>query len=184
MRRVGPLLFVASLFSLSALLPVAALASTTTLTEYVVGVEYAVGSCSGGQTGSFAGYGSATQGGQANAVFNTSICHTPLTAGTASILPGGDFELATSSVALVGQYVSGVVGPGQVSPLFPGSKHFCKEVFPVAAALGPATKVPKDATNIADGTAMGNLTHVGVFAAGGGCHAFAATITGTAVLVY
>jgi hypothetical protein len=64
MRRVGPLLFVASLFSLSALLPVAALASTTTLTEYVVGVEYAVGSCSGGQTGSFAGYGSATQGGQ------------------------------------------------------------------------------------------------------------------------
>ncbi len=183
MRRVIRLFFAASLLSLFALLPIGALANTD-LIEYVVGAEYAVGSCSGGQTGSFAGYASATVGGPANAVFNTTICHTSLNGGTADIKPGGQFALATSSVTLVGQYISGTVGPGSVTR----HGYFCTEVFPVTAELGPATfNVPKGATNIVSGTVpvgMGKLTHVGVSTASGGCRAFAASITGKATLKY
>ena len=155
MRRMSRLFFAASLLSLSALLPMGALAAGT-LTENVVGAEYAVGTCPGGQTGSFAGYGSATPWGPANAAFNTTICHTSLNGGTADINPGGDFELATRSVVLVGQYISGKVGPGSVTR----HGYFCTEVFPVTAELGPATfNVPKGATNIASGSsAVGALT--------------------------
>jgi|ERR1700674_2017454 len=183
MRRVSRLIFASILLSMSALVPMAALASST-LTEYVVGTEYALGSCSGGQTGSFAGYGSATLGGRANAAFNTTICHSPLTGGTASILPGGNFELATDSVTIVWQYTGGKVGPGVVSRLYPASNYFCEEVFPVTAAVGPATSVPDDAINLVSGTAEGKLTHFGVSTAGGGCRPFAASITGKAMLVY
>jgi hypothetical protein len=185
MPRISRLLFAASLVSLAALLPVAAEASTN-LTEYVVGSEYALGSCVSGSTGSFAGVGSATPGGQANAIFDTTICHTPLgdtTGATATILSGGSFTLHMSSVTLVGQYKSGSVGPGSVSPLYPGSRYFCHEVFPVTAVLGPATNVPAGATNITSGSVpVANLTHIGVFSAGGGCVAFAAKITGVATL--
>jgi hypothetical protein len=185
MRRISRLIFAASLLSLSALLPMGALAAAGTLTEYVVGAEYAVGTCPGGQTGSFAGTGSATLGGSANAAFNTTICHTSLTGGTAQILPGGGFQIATKNLLLVGQYVSGMVGPSRgPSPLYPGSRYFCKEVFPVSAALGRATySVPENATNILSGTATGALTHIGVYTIGG-CRAFAASITGLAILNY
>jgi hypothetical protein len=187
MRRMSRLIFAAGLLSLSALLPIGALAAGhNTLTEYVVGAEYAVGSSACGETGSFAGVGSATLGGSPNAAFNTTICHTSLTGGTAQIRPGGGFQIATKNLLLVGQYVDGAVGPsGGPSPLYPGSRYFCKEVFPVRAALGPATySVPEHATNILNGTVpAGVLTHIGVYTIGG-CRAFAASITGLAILNY
>ena len=187
MRLISRLIFAASLLSLSALLPVGVLAAGNTLTEYVVGAEYAVGTCPGGQTGSFAGTGSATLGGSANAVFNTTICNTGFTSErTALILPGGNFTLATSSLTLVGQYSGGTVGPGLVTPLYPGSRYFCKEVFPVSAVLVPvpAASVPEHAANILSGTVpTGALTHIGVYTIGG-CRAFAASITGLAILNY
>lgn len=178
MRR-GTLIFAAGLLSLSALMPVTALASTK-LTEYVVGAEYAVGTCpGGGDSGSFAGVGSATKGGSPNALFNTTICHTALTSqGQATILPGGGFQLATSKRRLVGQYAGGTVGPGVITPL----GYFCKEEFPVVASLGPISP-PPGATSIREGTAVGMLTHVGVLTPGG-CRAFAASIAGVATLVY
>jgi hypothetical protein len=184
MRRISRLIFAASLVSLSALLPMGALAAGT-LTEYVVGAEYAVGSSACGETGSFAGVGSATLRGSPNAAFNTTICHTSLAGGTAQILPGGGFQIATKNLLLVGQYEGGTVGPsGGPSPLYPGSRYFCKEVFPVSAALGPATTVPEHATNILSGTVpAGALTHIGVYTVGG-CRAFAASITGLAILNY
>jgi hypothetical protein len=175
MRRVT-LLLAAALFGLSALLPVTALASGS-LTEYVTGIEYSAGSpCAGGagQTGSFAGVGSPS------AFFNTTICHTALTSGgTATILPGGSFQLITSQQRLVGQYAGGRVGPGVVTSF----GYFCKEVFPVIAGLGPAASAPSGATNITGGTASGLLTHIGV-TAGAGCNAFAASIKGVATLTY
>jgi hypothetical protein len=185
MRRLTRLIFAASLLSLSALLPTGVLAAGT-LTEYVVGAEYAVGTCPGGQTGSFAGAGSATLGGSANAVFNTTICNSGFTpARTALILPGGNFTLATSSLTLVGQYAGGTVGPGVVTPLYPGSRYFCKEKFPVVAALAPATTVPDGATNVGTGSAaVGVLTHIGVYTPVGECRAFAAAIAGQATLIY
>ncbi len=182
MGHVRRLLLAMSLADL-ALLPVAVQAGS--LTEYVTGLEYAVGTCLGGQTGSFAGYGSGSIGGQSNAFLSTTICHTSLanTAGaTATISPGGTFTLYMRSITLVGQYTSGTVGPGIVSPLYSGSTSFCKEVYPVAAGLGPAANVPVGATSISGGTASGTLTHLGLFTAGGGCSAFAAMIAGVATL--
>jgi hypothetical protein len=179
MRRVT-LLLAAGLLSLTALLPVTARAQTT-LIENVSGAEYWVGTCLGGQTGSFAGVGSPS------AFFNTTICHTTLTSeGKATILPGGGFQLATSQRLLVGQYApkpgtttNGTVGPGHVTSY----GYFCTEVFPVTAYLGPASSKPTGATNIITGTAYGWLTHVGV-TAGPGCNAFAASIKGVATLTY
>ena len=178
MRRTKRM-FLAGLLSLSALVPVVALAATST-TAYVAGAEYALGTCvSGvvaGETGSFAGYASAP-GGAPNAVFNTTICHSPL-GGFASILAGGSFTLVKSDLTLVGQYVRGTVRPGAVS-----GKYFCKEVFQVTAELGPAGSVPEDATNISGGLAVGSLTHYGVLT-NGACRAYAATITGQATLYH
>ena len=178
MRRTKRM-FLAGLLSLSALVPVVALAASTT--AYVAGAEYALGTCvSGsvaGETGSFAGYASATPGSAPNAVFNTTICHSPLVGGSASILAGGSFTLVKSDLTLVGQYVRGTVRPGAVS-----GKYFCKEVFPVTAELGPAGSVPEDATNISSGSAFGWLTHYGVLTKTRACRAYAATITGQATL--
>lgn len=183
MRQIRRLLLATGMASL-ALLPSAVLASS--LTEYVTGSEYAVGTCSLGQTGSFAGYGSATPGGRGNAIFATTICHSPLGNTSGSIEPGGSFALYLGSITLVGAYTGGSVGPGVVSPLFKGSTYFCKEAFPVTALLGPATNVPAGATNITStgSGATGTLTHIGVFTAGGGCYALVATITGVATLTY
>ncbi len=183
MRRISRRFVAASLFSLIALLPMTAQAIGSSVTEYVVGTEYAVGSCpnGGGDSGSFAGYGSATLGGQANAVFNTTICHGPLgdtTGAVATINSGGSFTLVTSTVALAGSYTSGQVGPGTVYRGF----FLCKEVFPVVAFLGPATSPPAGFTSIAGGSAKGTLTHIGFNTAGGGCQPFAAAITGMATL--
>lgn len=185
MRRTKRM-FLAGLLSLSALVPVVALAASTT--AYVAGAEYALGTCvSGGvagETGSFAGYASASPGGAPNAVFNTTICHSPLAGGSASILAGGSFTLVMSKKTLVGQYVSGKVGPGVVSGNF-----FCTEVFPVHAELGPVSNPPVGATSIKLGSpgktshADGQLTHFGVLSTSG-CHAYAATITGQATLNY
>src|ERR1700738_615866 len=112
MRRTRRM-FLAGLLGLLALAPVAALAATTT--EYVAGVEYALGSCTGGSTGSFAGYGSLTARGAPNAVFNTTICHSGFDAlRTATIIAGGSFTLVRSDVTLVGKYTGGTVGPGVV----------------------------------------------------------------------
>ena len=178
MRRMTRMFFAASLLSLSALLPVTALASSHQLHEYVNGVEHALGTCSAGDTGSFAGYGT-TLGGVTNAVFNTTICHTPLVAGSASILAGGSFTLVMSNRTLVGQYVGTSVGPGTVS-----GNYFCTETFPVVAALGPAGSKPRGATNISSGSALGQLTHYGLLTHPGECHAYAATISGLATLNY
>ena len=182
MRRISRRFFAASLFSLVALLPMTAQASGPVI-EYVAGTEYAVGSCpnGGGDSGSFAGYGSLTLGGRANAVFNTTICHGPLgdtNEATATINQGGSFTLVTSTVALAGSYTTGTVGPGKVYRGF----FLCKEVFPVVADLGPATSPPAGFTNISRGSATGTLTHIGFNTAGGGCHPFAAAITGMATL--
>ena len=181
MRRISRRFFAASLFSLVALLPMTAQASGSP-PEYVVGTEYAVGSCpTGGDSGSFAGYGSLTPGGRANAVFNTTICHDPLgdtNGATAAIKAGGSFTLVTSTVALAGSYIRGKVGPGVVYRGF----FLCKEVFPVVADLGPAASLPAGFTNISGGSATGTLTHIGFNTAGGGCHPFAAAITGMATL--
>ena len=189
MRRTARMFFAAGLLSLSALLPVTALARGHQLNEYVAGAEYALGTCvSGGvagDTGSFAGHGSATSGGAPNAVFNTTICHSPLAGGMASILVGGSFTLVMSNLTLVGQYVGESVGPGKVSGNF-----FCTEVFPVLAELGPASSKPAYAKNIIRGTgnqrshAMGQLTHYGVLTQTGECRAYAATISGQATLNY
>jgi hypothetical protein len=184
MRRISRLVLLSAMVSFLALLPTNVLAAGVA-SEYVLGVEYAVGTCTGGDSGTFAGIGSATQGGQPNAVFNTTICHSAFAADrTASILPGGTFMLATSSVKLAGEYRGGQVGPGVVTPLYPGSTFLCKEAFPVGAALGPIANPPQGFTNIKDGIAAGTLMHIGLFAAGGGCQAFAAAITGGAVLSY
>src|ERR1700730_5237529 len=103
MRRTRRL-FLAGLLSLLALAPGAAVAGSTT--EQLAGVEYALGTCAGGSTGSFAGYGSLTAGGAPNAVFNTTICHTAFSAErTAAILPGGSFTLVRSDVTLGGTYI-------------------------------------------------------------------------------
>ena len=187
MRSISRRFFAASLFSLLALLPMTAQASGA-LTEYVVGSEYAVGSCpDGSDSGSFAGYGSATPGGRANAVFNTTICHTSLgdtNGAAAAINAGGSFTLVTGSVALAGSFGSGAVGPGLISPLYPGS-FLCKEVFPVAAVLAPPTNPPTGFTSITGGSAIGKLTHIGFFTGGGtACQPLAAAITGQATLDY
>lgn len=183
MPRVRRLFLAATLSTLAALLPVTAFASD--LSRYVVGAQYAVGEpCTDGTTigtiSSFAGFGSTTRGGRANAVFNTSICHTEIKSTGAAIIPGGSFQLSTGSLTLVGQYAYGLVKPGTVS----GRNPFCKEVFEVGATLAPATSVPLGTTNISSGTAGGLLTHYGLRTADGGCHAYAAAIAGTATLVY
>jgi hypothetical protein len=170
------LFFAAGLLSLSALLPATALASGQVI-EYVAGAEYALGTCSGGSTGSFAGYGSLTAGGAPNAVFNTTICHSAFSAArTAAILPGGSFTLVMTSVTLVGRYTDGIVGPGVVH-----GNYFCTETFPVTAGLGLGNG-PGEAL-IRRGSAVGHLTHYGV-RNGAACNAYAATITGVATLNY
>ena len=176
MRRVT-LLLAAALLGLSALLPVTALAAGS-LTEYVAGVEYAAGSpCGvGGTTGSFAGVASATQGGSLNAFFNTTICHSDLSRGSAQIL-GGSFQLATSQLLLVGRYTGGSVALVSATP-----GYFCKQVFHVIAHLAPVSP-PSGATSINGGAADGLLTHYGVTTSSG-CRAYAATITGVANLTY
>ena len=185
MRRMARMFFAAGLLSLSALLPATALASGHQLNEYVTGAEYALATCSGGSTGSFAGHGSATSGGAPNAAFNTTICHSPLVGDSASILAGGSFTLVMSKLTLVGQYVGGTVGPGRVS-----GKYFCTEVFPLHAELGRASSVPEGATNIIRGTgaershAVGQLTHYGLLTTTRECRAYAASITGWATLNY
>jgi hypothetical protein len=164
------LFLAATLSTLAALLPVTGLAST--LTASVAGVQYAVGGlCTDGTTSSFAGVGSVPAGGQVNAVFNTTICHTPITDAGAMIRPGGSFQLTSGSQTFFGAYASGFVGPGAIS-----GRHLCKEVFPVTATLAPSG-------NIAGGSATGVLTHYGLRTADGGCHAYAATIAGVATLV-
>jgi hypothetical protein len=168
--------FAAGLLSLSALLPVTTLAAGGQLHEYVNGAEFALGTCSGGSTGSFAGYGT-TLAGAPNAVFNTTICHSGFTAArTAAILPGGSFTLVMTSVTLVGRYTDGIVGPGVVH-----GNYFCTETFPVTAGLGLGNG-PGEAL-IRSGSAVGQLTHYGV-RNGAACNAYAATITGLATLNY
>jgi hypothetical protein len=186
MRRIARTFFAAALLSVSALIPVAALAATTT--EYVVGAEYAIGTCLGGpmgtvsgSSGSFAGVGSASPVGSVNATFDTTICWTPNVGrgtGTRTII-GGNLTLVTGEVTLVGQYVRGLVSRGVIS-----GGYFCTEVFPVTAVLGPAGSVPEDATSITNGSAVGHLTHYGVRNAPGVCTAYAASINGVAILNY
>lgn len=184
MRRISRLVLLTVMVGLLALLPVNVLAAGV-VGEYVLGLEYAVGACPGGDSGSFAGIGSATLGGPPNAVFNTTICHAAFAADrTASILPGGTFTLAIGPVKLAGEYRGGRVGPGVVAPLYPGSTLLCKEEFPVGAALGPTANPPQGFTNIKDGIAAGTLTHIGLFVAGGACQPFAAAITGGTVISY
>ena len=180
MRRMARMFFAAGLLSLSALLPVTALASGHQLNEYVAGTEYALGACTTGTTGSFAGYGSATLGGAPNAVFNTTICHSAFTGlRMATILAGGSFTIAKTDVTLVGRYTGGMVGPGVVHGSF-----FCTETFRVVATLGPARSKPEGAKNISSGSAFGQLTHYGLLTRTGECNAYAATIAGDATLNY
>ncbi len=169
MPRLNRLFAAAALSTLAALLPVTAFANS--LTVSVFGAQYAVGEpCTDGKTSgtisSFAGFGRVIPGGQA-AVFQTTICHTQITHDGAQIL-GGSFVLTTGSQMLVGQYVRGLVEPGVIT-----GRHFCKEVFPVSAMFAP----------VGSGAgAKGWLTHYGV-RDGTECHAYAATIAGTAQFV-
>jgi hypothetical protein len=174
MPRMSRLFLAAALSTLAALLPVTAFAGD--LTASIVGAEYAFGHlCIGGTktgttvgtTASFAGVGSVPAGGRANAVFNTTICHTDT-----DILAGGSFQLATRQRTLVGKYnySSGALVP-YLPTFYPGSS-LCTQVFGVSATFVP----------VGSGAhAEGLLTHYGV-REGSGCHAYAATIKGTATL--
>jgi hypothetical protein len=167
MRR---LIFAAAVAGFAALVPSAVLAAG--LTEYVAGSEYAVGTCpNGNPSGSFAGAALASPTGPVNGYFNTTICHTPLddTPTATATITGGTFVLHLQTGTVTGTYTGGTVGPGVISPLFPGSTYLCKEVFPVSATLSaPGTS----------GTATGQLTHIGVFETNGSCRPFAAKIAG------
>ena len=178
MRRISRWAVVTLFVGLLSLLPVNALA-VPFIQEYVLGFEYAVGTCEGGDSGSFAGIGSPAQGAQPDGVFDTTICHSPFDADRKARILSGTFTLATSSAKLTGIYVSGTVGPGVVGPLYSGSEALCKEDFPVYASLAPsANQFP----GFQPWIAVGTLTHIGLFAATGGCQAFGAVFAGGAVL--
>ena len=167
MRR---LIFAAAVAGFAALLPSAVLASS--ITETVVGTEYAVGTCpNGNPSGSFAGVALASPTGPVNGFFSTTVCHTELgnTTGATATITGGTFVLQLQTGTITGQYTGGTVGPGVVSPLYASSQYLCKEAFPVTAQL---------ATTAGSGSAVGQLTHIGVFGPGGSCNPFAAKISG------
>lgn len=180
MRYLTRLLVAASAAGFVALLPIAAQAATNVNLKFG-GAEYAVGHTSCGDTGSFAGAATANGHG---ALFNTTICHSPLgntNGATASILAGGSFVLYMRSRTLVGQYATGGVGPGAITKL----GFLCREAFPISATLGPASAVPSGMTNIKGGGAGGVLTHYGVLSPDGAhCVALAASISGQGQLTY
>ena len=150
---------------LVALLPTEALASTTTYTESVVGIETGTPtSCPGNNSlSSFAG----VVFGTLNGTFQAAICHTPLNPG-ATIL-GGTFLMSDGTTTVTGTFASGTVI--HLVDLFAGS--LCVQKYSVSGAL--VTGFPPV------GNFVAALTHYG-FRDGAACHVFFATVAGRATL--
>lgn len=149
-----------------ALVPLSAMASTTTYTESVHGVEtglpQSTKSCpSPWSVSPFAGVAT----GILNGGFVIAVCHTPISPSGATI-EGGAFTISNGGTTVTGAFKPG----GTVSPLSSQvSGSLCTQKFFVSGGLLPS------------GHFWGTLVHYG-FWTGISCNVFFATISGNATL--
>jgi hypothetical protein len=164
MRRIR--LVVSTLAFGLALLPLSAVASTTTTYyESVHGVEtgfpVSTDTCqSPDSVSSFAGLADGTL----NGGFAIAVCHTPLTFSGATI-KGGAFTISNAVKTVTGAFAGGTVG----APSVQHTGYLCTEKFVVNGGLLPS------------GEFVGKLAHYG-FWTGSSCNVFFATISGNAKL--